>query len=158
MRAITHYASIVLALCAASAIAADAPGQVITRAGSQAATTGGAANFTGQVRVDPLTPANATINVPSAYVTFEPGARSAWHTHPAGQFLIVTSGRGLTQEWGKAVQRLQVGDVVWCPPGVKHWHGAAPESAMTHLALSGLADGKSVTWMEQVSDAQYANR
>lgn len=163
MRIAIHHAGIVLALCTASAgvtaaDAADAASQVITRAGNQTPTTGAATNFTGKVRVDPLTPANATINVPSAYVTFEPGARSAWHTHPAGQFLVVTAGKGMTQEWGKPVQELRVGDVVWCPPGVKHWHGAAPDSAMTHLALTGNQDGKSVTWMEQVSEAQYGSR
>jgi quercetin dioxygenase-like cupin family protein len=141
-----------------AASAADLPGQVITRAGSQAATTGSGANFDGIVRVDPVIEANADINASGAYVTFAPGARSAWHTHPKGQFLVVTAGSGRTQEWGKPVQPLQVGDVVWCPPGVKHWHGAAPDSSLTHLALTGAAGGKSVTWMEKVTDADDKRR
>ena len=91
-----------------------------------------------------------TIRHRARYVTFEPGARSAWHTHPAGQRLIVVSGVGRTQEWGKPVQVIRPGDVVWCPPGVKHWHGAAPDTAMTHLAVTGAVDGRSVTWMEKV--------
>ena len=91
-------------------------------------------------------------------VTFEPGARSAWHTHPAGQRLVVISGVGLTQEWGKPVQVIRPGDVVWCPPGVKHWHGAASATAMTHLAVTGTVDGKNVKWMEKVSDEQYNAR
>lgn len=129
--------------------------QTITRAGTVASTFGPAEYFTGRARVDMLSPANADINAASAYVTFEPGARSAWHTHPKGQYLIVTAGAGLTQEWGKPVQQLRPGDVVWCPPGVKHWHGAAPATALTHLAVTGAANGKSVAWMEKVSDEQY---
>ncbi len=136
-------------------ITATAPAQHITRAGAQAPVYGAAENFTGRVRVDPLFTVNEHINASLAYVTFEPGARSAWHTHPAGQRLVVTAGEGLTQEWGKPVQTIRVGDVVWCPPGVKHWHGATPSASMTHLAMSGTANGKSVTWMEKVSDAQY---
>lgn len=129
--------------------------QTITKAGTVASTFGPAEYFTGRARVDMLTPANADINASSAYVTFERGARSAWHTHPKGQYLIVTAGAGLTQEWGKPIQQLRPGDVVWCPPGVKHWHGAAPGTALTHIALTGAADGKSVDWMEKVSDEQY---
>ena len=129
--------------------------QQITRAGEQASVTGPADNFTGRVRVDPLTAANATLNTSTAYVTFEPGARSAWHTHPAGQYLVVTAGVGRTQEWGKPVQELRPGDVVWCPPGVKHWHGAAPSTAMTHMAITGTKNGSNVSWMEKVSDEQY---
>lgn len=92
-------------------------------------------------------------------VTFEPSARSAWRTHPAGQYLIVTSGIGRTQEWGGPVTEIYAGDVVWCPPGVKHWHGATPGTAMTHLAFTGtMADGKNVTWMEKVTDEQYNAR
>ena len=142
----------------ARAAGADTPAQVITRAGAQAPTQGPAANFTGSVRVDPLTRANADINAAAAYVTFEPGAHSAWHSHPKGQYLVITAGAGRTQEWGKPVQEVKVGDVVWCPPNVKHWHGAMPTSAMTHIAITGSADGKSATWMEKVSDAQYNNR
>ena len=106
----------------------------------------------------PLFPASAQINASGAYVTFEPGARSAWHTHPAGQRLVVVSGVGLTQEWGKPVQEIRPGDVVVCPPGVKHWHGAAPTTVMTHLAVSGVLDGKTVEWMEKVTDDQYNAR
>lgn len=129
--------------------------QQITPAGSQPSTAGPAEYFTGRVRVDPVWPADAAINASGAYVTFEPGARSAWHTHPAGQRLVVMSGVGLTQEQGKPVQVVRPGDVVWCPPDVKHWHGAAPGTAMTHLAVTGTLDGKNVTWMEKVSDEQY---
>lgn len=99
--------------------------------------------------------ADNDIRVSAAYVTFEPGARSAWHTHPAGQRLIVTSGVGLTQQEGKPVQVIRAGDVISCPADVKHWHGAAPGSAMTHLAITGMVDGKSVNWKELVTDEQY---
>ncbi|MVV49908.1 cupin domain-containing protein [Pseudomonas sp. PB120] len=151
-----------LAVCAAAPFA-DAAGagsesraaQQISRAGSQAAVAGPADYFTGRVRVDPLFPASDEINASGAYVSFEPGARSAWHTHPAGQRLVVTSGVGLVQEWGKPMQEIHPGDVIVCPPGVKHWHGAAPTSAMTHLAVTGSVDGKSVDWLEKVTDEQY---
>jgi quercetin dioxygenase-like cupin family protein len=132
--------------------------QLITRAGEQASAAGPAEFFTGRVRVDPVWPADKNINASGGLVTFEPGARSAWHTHPAGQRLVVTSGVGMTQEWGKPVQVIRPGDVVWCPPGVKHWHGAAPGTAMTHLAVTGTVDGKNVTWMEKVTDEQYNGR
>ena len=142
----------------ASAVAAEQPpvDQKIIRAGEQASVEGPGDYLTGRVRVDPLTAANASINTTTAYVTFEPGARSAWHTHPAGQFLVVTAGVGRTQEWGKPVQDLRPGDVVWCPPGVKHWHGASPSTAMTHMAITGTENGKNVSWMEKVSDDQYS--
>lgn len=130
-------------------------GQHIVQAGEQASIVGPEQYFTGRVRIDPVWPADGNINASGGMVTFEPGARSAWHTHPAGQRLVVTSGVGLTQEWGKAVKVIRPGDVVWCPPGVKHWHGAAPGTAMTHLAVTGSVDGKNVEWMEQVSDEQY---
>jgi len=146
-----------LAICAATPLSADA-GQQITRAGTQAASTGSAEYFTGQLRVDPLFPVDENINASAAYVTFAPGARSAWHAHPAGQRLVVVSGIGLTQEWGKPVQEIHPGDVIVCPPGVKHWHGAAPASAMRHLAITGVVDGRSVDWMEKVTDAQYNAR
>jgi quercetin dioxygenase-like cupin family protein len=132
--------------------------QQIIPAGGQSSSVGPAAFFTGRVRVDPLSPAGGSINASSAYVTFEPEARSAWHTHPKGQYLVVTSGVGLTQEWEKPVQFIRPGDVLWCPPGVKHWHGAGPTTAMTHLAITGTVDGKNVNWMEKVSDAQYNAR
>jgi quercetin dioxygenase-like cupin family protein len=113
----------------------------------------------GSARVDHDWPANAHLNTSGALVTFEPGARSAWHTHPRGQRLFVMSGVGLTQQWGKSVQEIRPGDTVWCPPGVKHWHGAAPKTAMTHMAVTGTQpDGKNVEWMEKVSDEQYNNR
>ena len=132
--------------------------QVITRAGTQASAAGPEANFTGRVRVDPLAPANEHINAGTAYVTFEPGARSAWHTHPRGQYLVVTAGVGLTQVEGGQVETIRPGDVIWCPPGVKHWHGAAPATAMTHLSIAGTEDGKNVEWMEKVSDEQYSGK
>jgi quercetin dioxygenase-like cupin family protein len=154
-----------IAVCAAApfAGAADQGGnggesaaaQQIMRAATQASTAGSADYFTGRARVDPLFPASAEINASGAYVTFEPGARSAWHTHPAGQRLVVVSGVGRTQEWGKPVQEIRPGDVVLCPPRVKHWHGAAPATAMTHLAVTGAVDGKTVEWMEKVTDEQY---
>lgn len=129
--------------------------QIITRSGSQASYKGPAEYFTGAVRVDPLFTANAAASFGSAYVTFEPGARTAWHTHPAGQRLIVTSGAGLIQLWGSPMEEVRSGDVVWFPPGIKHWHGASPTESMTHIALTGLFDGKSVEWLEKVSDEQY---
>ena len=161
--------SITLAACAALASAGMAgaavaqgsvptAGQEITRRGTQPSAAGPAEFFTGRVRVDPVWVADANINTSGAWVTFEPGARSAWHTHPAGQRLVVLSGVGLTQEWGKAVQEIHPGDVVACPPGVKHWHGAGPTTAMTHLAVTATAEGKNVTWMEKVSDEQYSAR
>jgi quercetin dioxygenase-like cupin family protein len=151
-----------VAAAAAGPVSAQAPApaasQEITRAGAQASAVGPAEFFTGRVRVDPVWPADAGINASGGLVTFEPGARSAWHTHPAGQRLVVLSGLGLTQEWGKSVQVIRPGDVVWCPPGVKHWHGASPTTAMTHLAVTGTADGRNVNWMEKVSDEQYNAR
>jgi quercetin dioxygenase-like cupin family protein len=132
--------------------------QQITRAGSQPSAAGPTEFFTGRVRVDPVWPADNDINASGGMVTFEPGSRSAWHTHPAGQRLVVLSGVGLTQEWGKRVQEIRPGDSVWCPPGVKHWHGAAPTTAMSHLAITGTVGGRNVHWMEKVSDEQYDKR
>jgi len=132
--------------------------QRITRAGTQPSASGPPAYFTGRVRVDPLFPADDSVNASAAYVTFEPGARSAWHTHPAGQRLVVVAGVGLTQAWGGPVQEIRPGDVIVCPAGVKHWHGAAPTTGMTHLAVSGVAEGNTVEWMEQVTDDQYNAR
>jgi quercetin dioxygenase-like cupin family protein len=148
------------AVAVAPAVAQTPPAasQSITRAGEQPSAAGPADFFTGRVRVDPVWPADGQINASGAWVTFEPGARSAWHTHPAGQRLVVASGVGLAQEWGKPIQVVRPGDVVWCPPGVKHWHGATPTTAMTHLAVTGTADGKNVTWMEKVSDEQYSGK
>jgi 4-carboxymuconolactone decarboxylase len=133
----------------------DAQAIHITRSGSQPSQQGGAENFTGSVRIDPLFQANAPSRTAGTRVTFEPGARTAWHTHPLGQILIVTAGSGLVQQWGGPVEEILPGDVVRIPPGVKHWHGAAPAAAMTHIALVEQLDGKSSDWMEQVSDQQY---
>ena len=150
--------SLVVAHACAAGAAEPMDAQQIVRAGATPAAVGPEATFTGRVRVEQLWPANGQITASGAYVTFEPGARSAWHTHPAGQRLVVVSGVGQTQEWGKPVQELRAGDTVWCPPGVKHWHGASAGTAMTHLAASGSLDGKNVEWMEKVSDAQYTPR
>jgi quercetin dioxygenase-like cupin family protein len=128
---------------------------VIQRAGSRPSATGPADRFTGVVRVDPLFPARDPGRTSSGSVTFDPGARSAWHTHPLGQVLIVTAGVGRVQQWGGAVQEIRPGDVVWIPPAVKHWHGAAPTTAMTHIAIQEHLDDKVVDWMEKVSDEQY---
>src|SRR4051812_48505668 len=127
----------------------------IIRRGSQPSRQGPAENFTGSVRVDPLFQANAPARASGALVTFEPGARSAWHTHPLGQVLIVTAGAGRVQRWGDPVDEIRQGDVVWIPPGQKHWHGAAPTSSMAHIAILEQIDGKTVDWMEKVTDAQY---
>lgn len=152
-------ALLLAALCAGPAAhAADqaaVSGQTIYRAGSQSAFAGPAANFDGKVRVDPLFPAGARTSFGAATVSFEPGARSAWHVHPAGQYLIVTAGTGWTQAEGGPVEELNAGDAVWCPPGVKHWHGATPGTAMSHIALTGTVDGKNVEWLEKVSAQQY---
>ena len=134
---------------------ADAPDMNIARAGSQASSKGPAQYFTGSARIDPLFPVRPPMAGSGAYVTFEPGARSAWHTHPAGQVLIVTAGAGRVQRWGAPVQEIRPGDVVWTPPGVKHWHGAAPATALTHIAIQEAAAGNNVAWMEKVSDEQY---
>jgi len=127
----------------------------IKRSGSQASVTGPADWFTGTVRIDPLFPVNAPARAAGNSVTFEPGARTAWHTHPLGQTLIVTGGCGRAQRWGGPVEEIRPGDVVWFSPGEKHWHGAAPTTAMTHIAIQEALDGKAVAWMEKVSDEQY---
>src|SRR6266481_5628945 len=127
----------------------------ITRAGSQPSRQGPVANFTGSVRVDPLFQANGPARASASLVTFEPGARTAWHSHPLGQILIVTAGTGRVQRWGDPVDEIHQGDVVWIPPGVKHWHGAGPNGSMAHIGIVEQLDGKSVEWMEKVSDAQY---
>ena len=129
--------------------------QTILHAGAQSSIKGPDDWFTGDVRIDPLFPSNGTAHYSGAYVTFEPGARSAWHTHPAGQHIIVTSGVGRTAVWGGPVREIKPGDVIWCPPGVKHWHGAAPATAMTHIVITGSLDGKNVEWKEKVTDEQY---
>jgi quercetin dioxygenase-like cupin family protein len=111
--------------------------------------------FTGAVRMDPLMQAPGPARVQVVSVTFEPGARTTWHTHPLGQTLVVTSGKGLAQTWGGAIQEIRAGDVVWFPPGEKHWHGAGPETAMTHIAIQEMQDGMAADWLEAVSDQQY---
>jgi len=127
----------------------------ITRNGSQPSGTGPAEYFTGTVRVDPLFTAADPARGLCANVTFEPGARTAWHTHPLGQTLIVTAGVGRAQRWGGPIEEIRAGDVVWFPPGEKHWHGAAKTTAMTHIAIQERLDGKAVDWMEKVTDEQY---
>ncbi|MBV6715590.1 (R)-mandelonitrile lyase [Paenibacillus chitinolyticus] len=127
----------------------------IRRIGSQPSGKGPSDYFTGTVRIDPLFEAAEPARVAGANVTFEPGARTAWHTHPLGQTLIVTAGRGRVQRWGGKIEEISPGDVVWFPPGEKHWHGASPTTAMTHIAIQERLDGKAVEWMEKVSNDQY---
>jgi quercetin dioxygenase-like cupin family protein len=129
----------------------------IKRSGSQPSREGSAEWFTGTVRIDPLFSSPDPARAAGASVTFEPGARTAWHTHPLGQTLIVTSGRGRVQCWGGPVEEIRPGDVVWFAPGEKHWHGATATTAITHIAIQEKLDGKTVDWMEQVSDEQYAS-
>jgi quercetin dioxygenase-like cupin family protein len=153
------------ALAAAGPAAGEAPPQPvltqrngmmdIKRIGSQPSGKGPADYFTGIVRIDPLFQAPDPARVAGASVTFEPGARTAWHTHPLGQTLIVTAGCGWAQLWGGPVEELRPGDVIRFPPGVKHWHGATPTTAMTHTAVQERLDGKVVDWMEKVGDEQY---
>ena len=130
----------------------------VARIGSQATQQGPAEYFTGSVRVEPLFPASAPSRISSASVTFEPGARSAWHTHPLGQTLIVTAGTGWVQQEGGERQEIKPGNVIWTPPGVKHWHGATATGSMTHIAIQEALDGKTVQWLEKVTDEQYGAR
>ena len=127
----------------------------IKKNGSQPSAKGPVDWFTGTVRIDPLFQPTEGARAGGGSVTFEPGARTAWHVHPLGQTLIVTAGRGLVQRRGGPIEEIRPGDVVWIPPGVKHWHGAAPSTAMTHIAIQEQHDGKFVDWEEHVSDAQY---
>lgn len=127
----------------------------ITRNGTQPSGKGPADWFTGTVRIDPLFQAEEPARGAAACVTFEPGARTAWHTHPLGQTLIVTAGFGRVQREGGPIEEIRPGDVVWFPPGEKHWHGASPATAMTHIAIQEKLDGKVVDWMEHVTDEQY---
>src|ERR1700722_14188868 len=124
----------------------------IKRSGSQSSNKGPGDWFTGDVRIDPLFPAKQPARTAGNSVTFEPGARTAWHTHPLGQTLIVTAGAGLAQHWGGAIEQIRPGDVVWFAPGEKHWHGASPTTAMTHIAIQEALDGKAVDWLEHVTD------
>lgn len=127
----------------------------IRRSGSQPSNKGSAEYFTGAVRIDPLFQAPNPARAVGASVTFEPGARTAWHTHPLGQTLIVTAGGGWAQQEGGPVEEIRPGDVIWFPPGAKHWHGAAPTTAMTHFAIQEALNGKTVEWMEKVTDEHY---
>jgi quercetin dioxygenase-like cupin family protein len=127
----------------------------IRRSGSRPSGKGPAEYFTGTVRIDPMFEAADPARVVGVSVTFEPGARTAWHTHPLGQTLVVMSGNGRTQRWGGPIEEIRPGDVVWFPPGEKHWHGASASTAMTHIAIQERLDGKTVDWMEKVTDAQY---
>jgi quercetin dioxygenase-like cupin family protein len=127
----------------------------IRRSGSQQSAEGSADWFTGTVRIDPLFQASDPARVACASVTFEPGARTAWHTHPLGQTLIITSGLGWAQRWGGPIETIHPGDVVWFAPNEKHWHGATPTTAMTHIAIQEALEGQVVQWLEKVSDQQY---
>jgi quercetin dioxygenase-like cupin family protein len=151
---------IALALAACALLASSASAQsdqaiTVTRVGAQPSTMGPADRFTGSVRVDSRFRASAPARVGGGLVTFDPGARSAWHVHPLGQTLIVTAGVGLVQSWDGPAQEIRPGDVVWIPPGVKHWHGATATNGMSHIAIAEALDGEAVEWMEQVSEEQY---
>jgi quercetin dioxygenase-like cupin family protein len=127
----------------------------ITRIGTQPSSQGLPEFFSGTVRLDPLFQANDPARAFGANITFEPGARTAWHTHPLGQILIVTAGCGLAQCWGGPIEEIRPGDVIWFPPGEKHWHGATATTAMTHIGIQEQLDGKAVNWLEKVSDEEY---
>jgi quercetin dioxygenase-like cupin family protein len=127
----------------------------ITRAGSQPSVKGSSEYFTGTARIDPLFPVRDPSRVSAGSVTFEPGARTAWHTHPLGQSLLITAGLGWVQREGGPIEEVRPGDVVWFPPGLKHWHGATPTTAMTHTAVQETVDGRNVDWMEKVRDEEY---
>ena len=130
----------------------------IKKSGSQPSGKGPVEYFTGTVRIDPLFKAADPARVAGATVTFEPGARTAWHTHPLGQHLIVTAGCGLAQRWGGVTEEIRPGDVIWFAPGEKHWHGATPTTAMTHIAIQERLDDRTVDWLEKVTDEQYQAR
>ncbi len=127
----------------------------IKKNGAQPSTKGSPDYFTGTVRIDPLVSAPDPARVSAACVTFEPGARTAWHTHPLGQNLVVTFGCGRVQRWGGPIEEIRPGDVVWIAPGEKHWHGASPTTAMTHIAIQERLDGKAADWLEHVTGDQY---
>jgi len=148
-------AAVMLVSLLASASSESSQAITITRSGSKSSRQGPTENFTGSVRIDPLFNANPPSRTSGGRVTFEPGARTAWHTHPLGQALIVTAGTGWIQEWGGPTQEIREGDVVWIPPGQKHWHGATPTISMTHIAIQEFLDGKNAEWMEKVTDEQY---
>jgi quercetin dioxygenase-like cupin family protein len=157
------YSALLLTLLLIGAIPSVADAEPLTKAdavqilrsGSRPSRAGELANFTGSVRLDPLFAAAAPSRMSGASVTFEPGARSNWHTHPVGQVLIVTAGLGWVRQWGAEIQEMRPGDVIQIPPGVRHWHGASPTTSVTHIALQEQLEGRAVDWMEPVSDAQY---
>ncbi len=157
-RRTTFFLLWLLALNTQTAVAQDAGRITISRAGSRPITQAPAATFTGVGRVEMLSVATDTTRATVGTVVFEPGARTAWHIHPRGQTLIVTRGIGRVQRWGGPVDEIRQGDVVWIPPGVKHWHGAGPNAAMTHIAITEHLNGRTVDWLERVSDAQYGAR
>lgn len=154
----TVAAAVALSLLQSTATAAEPLRIAVARVGSQPSSVGPEQNFTGSVRVDSRFHAAAPARVGGGIVTFEPSARTAWHSHPLGQTLIVTAGVGLVQQWDEPVQEIRPGDVVRIPPGAKHWHGASPTVGMSHVAIAEALDGKSTDWMEKVSDAQYRSR
>ncbi|WP_186371663.1 cupin domain-containing protein [Yersinia alsatica] len=147
--------TVILSMLSPAACADVEEKMKITQSGSQPSRPGPENYFTGQVRIDAPFQATAPARVGGATVTFEPGARTAWHTHPLGQTLIITQGRGWIQEWGKEIKEMNQGDIVWIPEGVKHWHGATPDTAMTHIAIAESLNGSPVEWLEKVSDEQY---
>lgn len=142
-------------LLAGGAMADNAGSVEVTRPGTQASAVGPADFFTGTVRIDAPFKGSGQARIGGATVTFEPGARTAWHTHPLGQTLLVIAGAGLVQHWGGPLQQIRPGDTVWIPPGVKHWHGALASTGMSHIAIAEALDGKVVDWLEKVSDEQY---
>lgn len=150
-----------LAMCVTAGTAAAAQGETtmegitITRKGSVKAVSGPETTFTGEVDVEFSVPRRGDSKLSGGLVTFHPGARSNWHTHPYGQLLIITEGKGRVQEWGDAIQDVFPGDLVWFPAGVKHWHGAAPDTVMSHYSIQEERDGKAADWMEKVTDEQY---
>lgn len=159
MRLLTSvFAWVAMPIVALDTYAADvASGNAmsIVRNGEQASITGAPTNFVGAARIDPLFPVRTPSRVSAGYVTFQPGARSMWHTHPLGQTLVVTAGSGWVQEAGGEKHSIKPGDVIWTPPGVKHWHGATSTTGMTHMAIQESLDGKNVEWMEPVTAQQY---
>ena len=148
-------AAAALSLTLAGVAPANAQSIEIFPNGSRPSAKGAPQNFVGPVRLDPQFAAPGQTRVSIGHVTFEPGARSAWHTHPAGQLLIVTSGTGWVQEEGGAKREIKPGDVIWTPPGVKHWHGATATNSMSHIAITNMVNGKNVEWLEKVSAEQY---
>lgn len=156
MNAVAALSTLAMTLMVANVQSEDsAPAMTLVPNGSQSSILGSPAMFVGSVRIDPLVAAHEPSRVSAAYVTFEPGARSAWHTHPLGQTLVITAGTGWVQQQGGEKQVIRPGDVIWTPPGVKHWHGATARTGMTHMAIQESLDGKNVEWMEPVSAAQY---